>query len=70
MTDISYVRPHAAQSQFGLSTLRHWLQVAKTRRDLARLDADALQDIGLSHAEARAESARPVWDAPSRWIKC
>jgi len=38
-----------------------WHDLRATRRALARLDAHALRDIGLS-AEARdAECARPFW---------
>lgn len=42
-----------------------WLE----RRALARLDADRLDDIGVSATEAHIEANRPVWDAPSRWVQ-
>lgn len=38
------------------------------RRQLAKLDDAALRDIGVTRAEAFAESSRPFWDAPSHWI--
>jgi uncharacterized protein YjiS (DUF1127 family) len=38
-----------------------------SRRRLAALDDHALRDIGLTRAQAEAEAARPVWDAPERW---
>jgi len=37
------------------------------RRALAKLDQTQLRDIGVSRADADAEIARPVWDAPSHW---
>ena len=49
-----------------LTALRAWLGLAlerrRTRQALARLDAAGLRDIGLTRAEARAESARPFWE--------
>jgi len=36
----------------------------RQRRALARLEAAALADIGITPAEARTEAARPVWDLP------
>jgi uncharacterized protein YjiS (DUF1127 family) len=43
------------------------LQIWKQRRDLAKLDDRALEDIGLSRAEAEREAKRPLWDAPRHW---
>ncbi len=39
----------------------------RSRRSLTRLDDRLLQDIGLTRAEAEAEAARPLWDAPAHW---
>lgn len=44
-----------------------WHGLARQRRDLARLDARRLRDIGLSPEEANSESTRPFWDAPRHW---
>jgi len=41
----------------------------RSRRDLAKLDAAQLSDIGLSHSDARKEAVRPVWDVPQNWLK-
>ncbi len=41
----------------------------RQRRHLAALDAHLLKDIGLTPDEAAAEAARPVWDAPSTWLR-
>jgi uncharacterized protein YjiS (DUF1127 family) len=38
------------------------LEVWRTRRMLATLDARMLKDIGVSRAQARAEAERPLWD--------
>ena len=35
---------------------------AQARRQLATLDDRALSDIGISRAQARFESERPVWE--------
>ena len=42
--------------------LQAWLEAA-TRRQLATLDDRALQDIGVSRAQAQFEAERPVWAA-------
>ncbi|MCT8159701.1 DUF1127 domain-containing protein [Pseudoruegeria sp. SHC-113] len=39
----------------------------RQRQALKALDAAALADIGLTRAEAEAESARPFWDVPATW---
>lgn len=45
------------------------LDLQRSRRALARLDKDALRDIGISKAEADKEAQKPFWDAPEHWIK-
>ncbi len=39
----------------------------RQRAALARLDAAALTDIGITQDEARTEAGRPAWDLPHRW---
>lgn len=39
----------------------------RQRMALARLDAAALFDIGITPEEARTEASRPAWDIPHRW---
>lgn len=39
----------------------------RQRRALAGLEAHRLADIGISEAQAEAESRRPVWDVPHHW---
>ncbi|APX10946.1 DUF1127 domain-containing protein [Tateyamaria omphalii] len=66
-TDVS-TRPAAAKPaarhHFSLRTL---LNVWRSRRALARLDARALDDIGVDATLAARESAKPVWDVPATW---
>lgn len=52
-----------------LSRLMGLDSLYRQRRALRNLDARALNDLGLSRAEAEAEAARPVWDAPTNWVK-
>ena len=44
-----------------LTVLRLWLRRAATRRQLARLDAHLLGDIGLSPIERDAECRKWFW---------
>lgn len=37
------------------------------RRALRTLDCDALNDLGLTYAEANREATRPFWDVPATW---
>lgn len=46
---------------FARPLLAMW-RAGQTRRELARLDARLLQDIGVSAPDAARESARPPWD--------
>ncbi len=50
-----------------LTHLANGFGLARQRRQLARLDADALCDMGITKAEALAESRRLTWDAPKNW---
>lgn len=56
----------AARQPLALRTL---LDVWRSRRALARLDARALEDIGLTADRAATESAKPIWDVPATWRK-
>lgn len=67
MSDFAFAARAGHRSGFGPLNILHRLRVARTRAALARLDADALCDIGLTAAEAQTESQRGFWDAPSHW---
>lgn len=43
------------------------IDVWRSRRALAHLDARALEDIGVSRDRAAAEAAKPIWDVPANW---
>ncbi|ETX29218.1 DUF1127 domain-containing protein [Roseivivax isoporae] len=47
-----------------LATMR---DLARSRRDLGRLDAARLDDLGIDPADARTEARRPAWDVPATW---
>jgi len=40
-----------------------WLSRARQRRDLAKLAAEHLADIGVSQSAARQEAEKPFWRA-------
>ena len=52
-----------------IATLSAWAATARQRRALAQLDAEALDDIGLTAEMAENEAQRPFWDAPTNWRK-
>ncbi|MDE4303202.1 DUF1127 domain-containing protein [Phaeobacter gallaeciensis] len=43
--------------------------LTRQRRALAKLDAEALADIGISRDAAKEEARRPFWDAPDSWTR-
>ena len=53
------------------SVLAHFVQAYagwQQRKRLATLDDAALCDMGLTRAQAEAEAARPLWNAPDQWL--
>jgi len=40
----------------------------RQRRQLAQLETHLLHDIGVTRDAAVTEAARPVWDAPQKWV--
>ena len=44
-----------------LTFLQGLLRRHRTRKQLQNLDQSALQDIGISRADALAEAAKPFW---------
>ncbi len=50
-----------------LSGLVHMYATWRQRQVLKALDARALDDIGVTRAQAEAEAKRPIWDAPETW---
>ncbi|MGA9411066.1 MAG: DUF1127 domain-containing protein [Roseobacter sp.] len=50
-----------------LANTQKRLSVWRSRRALAELDARALEDIGVSPAQAHAEARLSIWDVPANW---
>jgi uncharacterized protein YjiS (DUF1127 family) len=69
MTQIALKSHRKPSRGFSLSAVWHALSMQRQRRKLARLDARALDDIGLTREQAEAEAARYIWDAPEFWQK-
>ncbi len=67
MATLTYYRPAAAATR---RSLRSLLDLHRSRRALAQLDDAALNDLGLTRAQANAEAARPFWDMPAAWPRC
>ncbi|GAA6174698.1 DUF1127 domain-containing protein [Sulfitobacter pacificus] len=45
------------------------LAVLRSRRQLAELDQDRLDDLGISPEAAQTEANRAIWDVPAHWVK-
>lgn len=43
-----------------------WRNLARQRRELARLSDEMLKDIGVSRVDALREAKRPFWDDPMK----
>ncbi len=69
MTHIAISTPRRIKRKAIGDRILDLLSLARQRRALARLDDDALNDIGISRKDAQAESERPIWDAPDCWYK-
>ncbi|CUJ85652.1 hypothetical protein RUE5091_00369 [Ruegeria denitrificans] len=69
MTQIAVHNPCPPRRRFGLTMLLDAFSLRRQRCTLARLDARALEDIGITREQADAEAARPIWDAPEFWQK-
>ncbi|MGI9368807.1 MAG: DUF1127 domain-containing protein [Ruegeria sp.] len=69
MTQVVLTTPKRNTHAFGPATFNRVIGLVRQRRALANLDDHALNDIGVSRAEAKAESKRPFWDAPDAWRK-
>lgn len=68
MTQVTVSRPLAAKPAFPAIRVLNLLALARQRRRLAGLDDRALEDIGVTRAQANAEANRPFWDAPDTWL--
>ena len=65
ITDTHISRPMTPKGPgFSLFAL---VGLARQRRQLGKLDAHILEDIGIDAKEAAAEARRPIWDVPQNW---
>ena len=46
-----------------VATVHLWSERARQRRHLAEMSPEMLHDIGVSTSAARAEAAKPFWQA-------
>ncbi len=67
MTLINTSIAHRRRRASILKTITHLVAVHRQRKALARMDDTALDDIGVSRAQAHREASRPIWDAPETW---
>ena len=49
----------------GLIRVRRYKHLSKSRRALAKLNDEMLNDIGITRAEAEKEAAKPFWKSDS-----
>ena len=49
------------------STITQAIAVRRQRLALRSLSNESLADIGITKAQAHAESKRPIWDVPINW---
>lgn len=67
MTETRLPPSRAYANRSILSFLRNALSAKRQRRALRELDDEALNDIGITRAEAEQEATRPFWDVPATW---
>ncbi len=63
----SLARPRVSRPRPVLKALVTRLALWRSRRDLARLDARALDDIGITPEAAEREARLGIWDVPQTW---
>lgn len=68
LQSLSLSTPARRAGSYGgvFASLVSMLRAVESRRQLAQLDTRMLADIGLGHAEARAEADRAPWDLAQR----
>jgi len=60
-------RTFAKQRPSAVKMIAHMFAAQNQRRALRNLDSAALNDLGLSYEDAKAEANRPFWDVPANW---
>ena len=63
-SDIRATRRPASRWMALWKHVGRWYELARQRRQLARMSDAGLEDLGLSRADIHQESERPFWDDP------
>ena len=66
MAFLSHTRTDCRPVPTRRASLLELLALYRQRRDLARLDDRALDDLGLTRDEANREARRWFWDTPAK----
>ena len=66
MAFLSNTQHTSRHAPFSHISFMDMLSVYRQRRALARLDAAALDDLGITREDAQTESRRPFWDLPAK----
>lgn len=66
-TNAALTCPPVRRRLSAYATLAQFHAVWRQRRALKSLDTAALDDIGVTRAQASAEASRPIWNAPASW---
>ena len=69
MADTTYHNRTQAAAKTRRFSFMDFLSLYRQRRALARLDDRALQDIGVTRAQAEKEAKTGFWDVPDHWLK-
>ncbi|MEM9436275.1 MAG: DUF1127 domain-containing protein [Pseudomonadota bacterium] len=67
MLSLSLRNARTARPSNPLTKMMSLLALARSRRELAKLDARQLADIGVDRRDALEEATRSFWDAPAHW---
>ncbi|QFT73738.1 DUF1127 domain-containing protein [Ruegeria sp. THAF33] len=67
MTQLAIHNPCKPAKRSLVSLISQAFELSRQRRNLAKLDAAVLDDIGVTREEASAEAKRFFWDAPQFW---
>ncbi|WP_298847116.1 DUF1127 domain-containing protein [uncultured Ruegeria sp.] len=67
MTQLAIHHPCKPAKRSLVTLITQAFALSRQRRKLAQLSDAALEDIGITRAEASAEAKRSFWDAPQFW---
>jgi len=70
MTTMTLTHAPCRPARIGRISVFSLMSLYRQRRALASLSAARLQDLGLTRAQALAESRRSLWDIPAQRSSC